>query len=45
MLSAAKVISEQIASRKASNDGQAPWGFAGSLLQQGREIDPKMSMH
>ena len=44
MLSAAKVVAQKIFEKKASNNGRAPWGFASSLLKQGREIYPKMSM-
>jgi len=44
MLSAAKVIAQQIVNKKVSNNGRAPWGYAASLLKQGREIYPKMSM-
>jgi len=44
MLSAAKVIAQQIVEKKSSNNGRAPWGFASQLLKQGREIYPKLSM-
>jgi hypothetical protein len=44
MLSAAKVVAQKIFEKKASNNGWDPWGFASSLLKQGREIHPKMSM-
>jgi hypothetical protein len=44
MLGAAKVIAEQIVNKNVRNNGRVPWGCAASLLKQGREIYPKMSM-
>ena len=42
---AAKVIiAQQIVNKKVSDNGRVPWGYAASLLKQGREIYPKMSM-
>ncbi len=38
------VIAQQIAEKKSSNNGWAPWGFASQLLKQGREIYLKLSM-
>jgi hypothetical protein len=44
MLGAAKVIAEQIVNKNVRNNGRVSWGCAASLLKQGREIYPKMSM-
>jgi len=44
MLSAARVIAEKIQVKKLNSNGRVPWGFAATLLKQGKEIYPKLSM-
>jgi hypothetical protein len=44
MPSAAKVIAEKIYEKKMSSNGLVSWGSASSLLKQGRDPYPKLSM-